>query len=93
MALAPVATFLKDPDAVLDYGLDWTAWLAGDTIASSVWSAAAGLTSSAPSFAAGLTQNWLSGGVAGTSYLVRNRITTVGGRTEDRSILINVADR
>ena len=30
-------TFTKDPDAVLDYSVDWSAWLAGDEIASSLW--------------------------------------------------------
>lgn len=27
----------KDPDEVLDYGLDWTARLVGDTISTSQW--------------------------------------------------------
>ena len=30
-------TFTKDPDAVLDYSVDWSLWLAGDTISSSEW--------------------------------------------------------
>lgn len=30
-------TFTKDPHAVLDYTVDWTRWLAGDTIATSAW--------------------------------------------------------
>ena len=30
-------TFTKDPDAVLDYSVDWTLWLAGDQISTSEW--------------------------------------------------------
>ena len=30
-------TFTKDPDAVLDYSVDWSLWLAGDEISSSEW--------------------------------------------------------
>ena len=30
-------TFTKDPDAVLDYSVDWLLWLAGDQISSSEW--------------------------------------------------------
>ena len=35
----------KDPDAVLDYGFDWSAWLeAGDTIVTSEWIVPEGIT-------------------------------------------------
>ena len=34
----------KDPDEVLDYRVDWSARLDGDTIASSTWEVLAGLT-------------------------------------------------
>ena len=30
-------TFTKDPDAVLDYSVDWSLWLAGDQISTSEW--------------------------------------------------------
>ena len=36
--------FLKDPDAVLDYKIDWSAWLGDDTISQSAWSAEDGIT-------------------------------------------------
>ena len=36
---------------------------------------------------------WLSGGQAGATYTVTNRIVTTGGRTDDRSIAIKVEDR
>jgi len=86
-------TFTKDPNAVLDYTIDWSRWLAGDQIATSAWLVAAGLTKVADSRAGSLATVWLSGGTAGQSYTVTNRITTTGGRTEDRSFTIRVEER
>jgi len=86
-------TFTKDPNAVLDYSIDWTRWLAGDQIATSVWLVATGLTKVADSRAGSLATVWLSGGTAGQSYTVTNRITTAGGRTEDRSFVMKIEER
>jgi len=86
-------TFAKDPHAVLDYTIDWTRWLAGDQIAASEWLVPSGLTKLADSKTATLATVWLSGGTAGESYAVTNRITTTGGRTEDRSFNIRAEER
>jgi len=86
-------TFTKDPNAVLDYSIDWPRWLAGDQIAASEWIVASGLTKMAESKTATSTTVWLSGGTAGQSYIVTNRITTAAGRTEDRSFTIRVEER
>jgi hypothetical protein len=86
-------TFTKDPNAVLDYTLDWARWLAGDQIATSEWLVLAGLTKVADTKTASSATVWLSGGTAGQSYTVTNRITTSGGRTEDRSFTIRVEER
>jgi hypothetical protein len=40
-----------------------------------------------------VTTVWLSGGVAGTDYLVTVRIVTDGGRTDERSLTIRVRQR
>ena len=84
-------TFTKDPDAVLDYSVDWTLWLAGDEIppASGCWRRAPreGRRQRPPT----KTTVWLRGGQAGTTYPVTNRIVTVGGRTDDRTISVKVA--
>ena len=89
-----MTTFIKDPDAVLDYSIEWSKWLAGDQIQTSTWSV------SDPAIEAVDNSNtptratvWLSGGAAGQSYTVTNRITTSGGRTDDRSFVIQVQDR
>jgi hypothetical protein len=86
-------TFTKDPHAVLDYTVDWTRWLAGDTIATSTWLVPAGLTKQADSKTSTAATVWLSGGTAGQSYTVTNRITSGAGRTEDRSFSIRVEER
>lgn len=85
--------FTKDPQATLDYTVDWSAWLGTDTIATSTWVLDAGITQANASLSGAQATVWVSGGVAGHMYSVTNRITTAAGRTDDRSILIRVADR
>lgn len=85
---------VKDPEAVLDYGFDWSDWLAdGETITDSTWSVSAGLTKDSDSFNDTATTIWLSGGTAGSSYTITNHITTSAGREDDRSHVLKVKDR
>ena len=88
-------TYIKDPDAVLDYSVDWSLWLAGDVIATSEWILApdTDLEAAVDTKTASKATVWLRGGVAGTTYLATNRIVTAGGRTDDRTISIKVQDR
>lgn len=87
----------KDPQAVLDYGLDWALWLSesnSDSIQSSTWvSAPSGLTHGTTTNNAGITSVYLSGGTVGSVYTVTNHITTVGGRQDDRSFRVRVVER
>ena len=87
-------TFRKDPDAELDYGFDWSDWLAtGETITASAWTVPDGITEESKAFSDTATEIWLSGGTAGTSYTLQNEITTSAGRIDERSFLIMVAER
>jgi hypothetical protein len=89
-----VTTFIKDPDAVLDYSVDWSKWLAGDQIETSAWSVSdPALEATDESNTTTRTTVWLSGGAVGQSYTVTNCITTTGGRTDERSLVIQVQDR
>lgn len=82
-------TFVKDPDAVLDFTFDWTTWLAGDTITGTpVITVESGITKDSQSNTTTAVTVWLSGGTAGTQYTVACKIQTAGGRTEERSITI-----
>ena len=91
--MAFITTFVKDPDATLDYTLDWSDYLGGDEIATSAWVVPEGLTKVSESSTTTLATVWLSGGAAFTTYRVTNRVTTVGGREDDRSVLIQVRER
>ena len=89
-----VARHLKDPDAVLDYPMDWSDWLAsGATIAASTWEADTGITKVRDTKTADRTVVWLSGGEAGENYVVTNHVTDSDGREEERSLLIVVRER
>ena len=84
----------KDPDSVIDYGVDWSAWLAsGETILTSSWIVPAGLTLDSESNTTTATAVFLSAGIEGESYTLTNRITTSAGRTEDRSMIILCAQK
>jgi hypothetical protein len=93
----------KDPHATLDYGLDWSAWLADvpaghapDTIVASTWSIAgddASLVSSNPTSDNTTTTTWLTGGTVNATYTLTNRITTAAGRTDNRSMRIRIVEK
>lgn len=84
---------IKDPNSELDYGFSWLEWLNGDTISASTWIVPTGLTKITENFSTTIALVWLGGGTVGETYIVTNRITTAGGRTEDRSILVIVKER
>lgn len=89
-----MTTFKKDPDATLDYSIDWSAWLDSDVITASAWTLPPDITEAkASTYTDSVATVWLSGGVAGASYEVSNRITTVLGRIDDRTITIYMANK
>ena len=88
-------SFVKDPDAILDYTFDWGPWLGVDTISTSTWVAESGITivPASEAIVGNLTRLYLSGGSVNMGYEITNRITTVDSRTEERTILIRVRER
>ena len=91
-----MSAFVKDPDAVLDYKIDWLAWLAfGETISSKTVTATTGLTVDSSTITDSSTSVtiWLSGGTAGASYTVTCQIVTSASRTDERSITIQCRER
>jgi len=94
-----VKRYLKDPDSRLDYGYDWTPWLeAGDSILTSTWVLDPGNPDTALiidsfNFAGALTVVYLKAGTVGKRYVVTNRITTLNGLIDDRSIQVDVVQR
>lgn len=79
----------KDPDSTIDYGVDWSSWLAsGETISTSTWPELGDLTEVSSSNTTTATAIFVSGGTPGATYTLTNRIVTNQGRTEDRSMFI-----
>jgi hypothetical protein len=92
------ATILKDDKAVLDYIFDWSSWLAPmtDTLINNTIT----ITGQDNTLVNNSATNddtsvivWLSGGTIGQTYQVECEITTVSGRTDERSIYIKIQDR
>lgn len=88
------ATILKDPEALLDYIFDWTAYLAAisDTLTAINFTVTSG-TIAASGFVGALATAWVSGGVAGTTITLTCHITTAGGRQDDRSVFLKIRER
>ena len=85
--------YVKDPNAILDYSWDCGPWLDSDTIATSVWIVESPLVPSLDTNTDTTTEVFLAGGEHGSDYTITNRITTTGGRTDDRSFEIRVRNR
>lgn len=91
--------FVKDPHAVLDYAIDWTDWLNGDTITSHTVTLTQPVGDPSPLTVDSTTLDgarvivWLSGGNHRTTVPMLCRITTAGGRTDDRTTLITIMER
>ena len=84
-------TYTKDPQAVLDYMIDWSSWLTAagdDTITASSWTATDGITIDSDTNTTTTATVWLSGGTVGTTYELTNHIVTLAGREDDRTIKI-----
>lgn len=90
-------TYEKDPGARLDYGQDWTKWLAksgGDTITDHVVTVPEGLSKEASGVIDGrFVTVWISGGQPGVKYDVTFRVTTAQNRIDERTITIKVKQR
>lgn len=79
----------KAPAAVLDYSLDWSAWLQPEeTISSADWAVPDGITETTSTLSGALATVWLSGGSPGTNYVIGGTIVTSQGRTDTRSFRI-----
>ncbi len=85
--------FEKDPSDVLDYSIKWRKFLESDTISTSTWVLESGITKDSDTNDATSATIWISGGSAGSKYIVTNRIVTSGGRTKDKSFTLKVEEQ
>lgn len=89
-----IPQYTKDPDATLDYVINWGTWLTtGETITTYTVTTDPGITLASTSRAGALITMWLTGGTNRAAYTITCHITTSTGRQDDRSITINVANR
>lgn len=90
-----MSSIKKDPDAVVDFTFDWTAWLAAvsDSIDTIDVTVPAGITKDSQTNDANTVTVWLSGGTAGESYDILCEIVTAGARTDQRTMQVNVLER
>ena len=89
-------TIDKDPNAVLDYVQNWATWLAevSDTITGTpVWTVGAGLTKDSQANTTTTATAVISGGRVGSKEPVACRITTVGGRVDERTFYLKIVQR
>ncbi len=90
--------FLKDPDAAVDYLVDWAAALGAEvTLVTSGWEVEpaepGGLVASGAAMSATGATVRLAGGIAGHVYRVGNRVTRSDGSVDERSLVVRVEER
>lgn len=88
--------FTKDPDASLDYSIDWTNWLTGtEIIASSTWESSNGATIESSSYTDKVSTVYVSGGTLNTICRLTNTIETNASpaRIDQRTITLLIKDK
>lgn len=90
-----LTTWPKDPNATLDYSVDWSEWLAtGESLTCSVWTrSATTLVEENTALTTSVATIWLSGGTVDATYTIANKIGTSGGRIDERTVSIKVLQR
>lgn len=93
-----MSLYLKDPQARIDYAIDWgEAYLDGQIIADSEWAVTpdedGGAIVEVASFDLRRTAATVSGGVPGRLYRIGNRVTLSDGRSDERSLTVRVEER
>ena len=89
---------LKDPDAVLDYSVDWGAeYLGDDLLSQSDWAVSpdepGGVSIVGSSFDAKLATVKAGGGLAGRLYRLENHVVMESGRIDSRTVVLRVEKR
>jgi len=86
--------WIKDPDDVEDYTLDWAARLVGDDfIIAADFICSAELHIVSVNFTHHMATVWLSGGIEGSTYEITCRITTDAGRVHERTFQLVMAQK
>ena len=89
---------LKDPEAVLDYAVDWGAdYLSGDALTESSWTVSpaesGGVSIVSSHFDLLISTVQVDGGMPGRIYRLTNHVVTAEDREDSRSIMLRVEKR
>ena len=89
---------LKDPEAALDYAVDWGAeYLNGDAISQSDWEVepveGGGIAIADGRFDSTVATVTASGGIPGHVYRLSNTVVLASGLSDSRSIVLRVEQR
>jgi hypothetical protein len=89
---------LKDPEAALDYAVDWGAeYLNGDTLVQSEWQVTpvetGGLSVTASAFDTKIASATAAGGVTGHLYQLTNHVLLSSGLRDSRTIVLRAEKR
>jgi len=84
----------KDPNSVLDFLVDWFAWLqVSEVITDHIVTITGSVVEDSSDHDNSTVTVWLSGGEVGEFTLVTVRVTTNQGRTEDKSFRLVIKER
>lgn len=86
----------KDPQASLDYSIDWVDWLAdvpGDSIANLYVTKSDGVSVSAQAIRGTVTAVVVKGGEVGVWETITVRVSTAQGRLDERTIKLLITER
>jgi hypothetical protein len=86
-------TITKDPDAVLDYGIDLVDWLNNGDALDSVSGIELGITASNTRVDGTQVLSQISGGAVGEDASFTFRFVTTSGLIDDRTIYFNIQER
>ena len=89
---------MKDPEATLDYSVDWgSEYLSDDALAESGWTVSpaepGGVAIVSDRFDLLVATAQVEGGIAGRLYRLTNHVVTAQGREDSRSIMLRVEKR
>lgn len=92
-----MSLFVKDPQARVDHAIDWSAYLAAQTLVASRWAVepveAGGLVVEDSAFEARRSSARLTDGLVGRLYRLTNHVILSDGQVDERSVTIRVEER
>lgn len=86
--------YIKDPDSIRTFGINWAEFLNGLTFGTSVWTVTTGsvvIDSNTTSTTFSLVL--LSGGTVGEKCALRNRVTRSDGERDDQTIYVKIKEK